>query len=90
MLIHTFNDGVAWRKNAFILPTIGLLAFGVLGYFFGQMYGGSLDEWPLRPAEAVVSSLMTGRYLPYLTISIAVGILLYYGLTFFKRELGYR
>lgn len=69
-----------WREKAFVVPTIALICFGAMGYFLGELCGSYMDEWQMRPITTIMSSLWFDKYLLWLALSIAVGLLLYRGM----------
>ena len=79
MLKRKFNE-LNWREKAFIVPTIALICFGAIGYLLGELCGSYMDEWQLRPLNTIISSLWFDKYLLWLVLSIAVGVLLYWGM----------
>lgn len=76
---QSFNK-LNWREKAFIVSTIALICFGAMGYFLGKLCGSYMDEWQMRPITTIMSSLWFDKYLLWLALSIAVGLLLYRGM----------
>ena len=70
------------QEKAFVVPTIGLICFGAMGYFLGELCGSYMDEWQMRPITTIMSSLWFDKYLLWLVLSIAVGVLLYRGMIY--------
>ena len=68
------------QEKAFVVPTIGLICFGAMGYFLGELCGSYMDEWQMRPITTMISSLWLDKYLLLPALSIAVGVLLYRGM----------
>lgn len=73
---------LVWYEKVFVWATIALLAFGIMGHFLGKLCGSYLDEWQTPPIDSIVSSLFFDKYLLWLALSIAVGVLLYKGMNY--------
>lgn len=88
--MHRFKD-MQWQEKAFALPTIAVLAFGIMGYFLGELCGSYLDEWQFRSLYSIINSLLYDKYLLWLALSIAVGVLLFRGMAYLcKPDVKYR
>lgn len=88
--MHRFKD-MQWQEKAFALPTIAVLAFGIMGYFLGKLCGSYLDEWQFRSLYSIINSLLYDKYLLWLALSVAVSVLLFHGVAYLcKRNGKYR
>lgn len=77
---------LAWQEKVFVWATIAMLAFGIMGYFLGELCGSYLDEWQTPSIDSIVNSLLFDKYLLWLALSIAVGVLLYKGMNYLCKD----
>lgn len=77
---------LAWQEKIFVWATIALLAFGIMGYFLGELCGSYLDEWQTPSIDSIINALLFDKYLLWLALSIAVGVLLYKGMNYLCKE----
>ena len=73
----------------FLGSTLTLLAFGELAYVLDSCICCWMDEWKALPPEAVISSIFSRKHLLFLILSIAVGVLLYALIHYWKKHTAY-
>lgn len=70
----------------FLGSTLVLLAFGELAYVLGICMDNWVYEWKAMVPEAVISRVFSRKHLLFLILSIAVGILLYKLVGYWKKR----
>ena len=73
----------------FLGSTLGLLAFGELAYVLDRCIDSWMNEWKALPPEAVISCMFLRKHLLFLMLSIAVGVLLYALIHYWKKHTAY-
>lgn len=73
----------------FLGSTLGLVVFGELAYVLDSCIDNWMNEWKALPPEAVISSMFLRKHLLLLILSIAVGVLLFTLIHYWKKRTAY-